>query len=656
MGRDLKMWTLKNEYHFEQPWNVYHFQDKNPTRLLKVLESALLRGEKCLLLLAAQKERSRFSTHNLEQYFRKAIEGLRTLRIDARTSQNPEHEAFNCTNNLDEIIVNYDLVLASPTIQTGISIEAEYFDGVYAIFQGVQSTDVCRQFLSRYRPPVPRYIWMKTVGFNFQGSGSTSYKSLLSAEKMQDYAHIKRLCELGLETTSDNKLNAVCLKTWAKMAAIINLGMRNYSQEIIQELQQEGHTIISVEAVDESAEMVDTDAVDLTSQMKRILEVTSTDTDILKDDLKSIKKSEYTQYCLSTCGAPSLSDKEYEELKKRAQKTTAEQFMVEKGRLERLYHIPVTPQLVEKDDAHWYSKIKLDYYLCVGQPYLDFRDLEAFTRHIQNGEGHYFSVDTNNATWGLKVAIARALKIQQLKQVQEISNQHPLAMEIFSLVFQKNPKTGRADNLIAIKNFLGISLAKAKTPIAVCQALLELIDYKLPCLRREGTGKNRLRIYGQPAPSFMINPDTKKLLLTTDGKAIPIYDQRQEVFEAWLKLDQHALSKYQGALTGSCAGSSFSLEEASVQSSPEEMSKPEVQLNETSSLSSNSRIADQMEMLATFLPGCDSPQMVAELTAGISMNTIVHALRILEGEVCGRVLNFCHELRSAFSGALCLGT
>ncbi|PMB27800.1 plasmid replication protein, CyRepA1 family [Fischerella thermalis] len=541
LGREIDTWILKNEYKPE-PCEIFHFTDKQPTRMLKLLENGLRKGKKYLLLVSAQRQRSKTSTHNLEKYFSK-IEGIRILRVDSKTVQNPEAEAFNCTANINEIFVDYSLVIASPTLQTGVSIDVEHFDGVFAIFQGVQTTDACRQFLARYRPNVPRFIWIKPKGFNTIGSGATTARALLAAENQKDKAHLKRLSEAGFNTNFDGSIDAICLETWAKMAAVINSGMKNYQEEIIADLEKEGHIIHRIAPGDKTIFLGEDgdEEIDIPDQSQA---------DALKDSIESIKEVEYDKYCNSVPKTMSLTDRQYEELKRKGQKTTEEQLTEIKGDLERKYGIEVTPELVRRDDEKWYSKIKTHYYLSDGSNYLEFRDNENFIKQVQKGEGAYLKTDSNKSMWWLRIATAKALKILQLIELEEISNNHPLAQEIFNYVHAENPKTGRKDNIIAIKTYLGIDLSKAKTPMIVCQSLMEIIGFRYPKLKMARNGDQRDIIYGKPAPGFEEietisdrGKSKRSLKLDSDGKPIPISDDREKVFEAWLKRDTEAFMK-----------------------------------------------------------------------------------------------------------------
>ena len=92
------------------------------------------------------------------------------------------HSAFQAMEHFNETLNNYDIVLASPAIETGVSLDLKsHFTSVWCIAQGVQTaTSVC-QSLSRVRENIPRHLWSASTGFNKIGNGSTSIPSLIES-------------------------------------------------------------------------------------------------------------------------------------------------------------------------------------------------------------------------------------------------------------------------------------------------------------------------------------------------------------------------------------------------------------------------------------------------------------------------------------------
>jgi len=93
------------------------------------------------------------------------------IRIDSETIEDPP--AYGCIANLNEILQQYDIVLASPSIETGVSLELMgHFTSVGHF--PVYKLKVQLVKLRRLREPVDRHIWAASHGIGQIGNGSTS--------------------------------------------------------------------------------------------------------------------------------------------------------------------------------------------------------------------------------------------------------------------------------------------------------------------------------------------------------------------------------------------------------------------------------------------------------------------------------------------------
>ncbi|WP_298913540.1 plasmid replication protein, CyRepA1 family [uncultured Nostoc sp.] len=511
IGQEIDTFLVENTFKFVEPWQISLVRGNNPAQLIKVLTQKLENGKKCFVALSGQRASSKWGSRNLEAYYRKLLPQLRILRIDSKTTITPAHPAFGCTDNLNEVVKDYDLILTTSTIETGVSIEEKHFDYVFGIFQGVQTTDGVRQHLSRYRPPVPRYIWLAPVGINRVGNGSNSVKALLAGEYKKNRANIKKLVDLGFEESIEGNFESICINTWAKLGAIINDGMNSYDKQIISDLKDEGHIICEL-SENESPETAEVEAT--------------------KQAIYENCKEEYTGHCESVAVSESLTDEQFLKLDKQNCKTEEQQLQHRKGEIERRYNILATSDLVEKDDKNWYSLIRLHYYLGTGREFLPDREINVMSTALKNGDGDYFIPDTNKSLIGKKIDALYWLQFNELMQVDEISNNHQLAIELL----EKGKK-----NSYDLKLVLNVDFAKIKTPMEACRRLSALIGHKLPLLRKEGNRNQQIRIYGTPAPDFQ--RDDEANLVLVDGRAVPVSDRREEVFTAWVERDILAREK-----------------------------------------------------------------------------------------------------------------
>ncbi|MEM9510828.1 MAG: plasmid replication protein, CyRepA1 family, partial [Cyanobacteria bacterium P01_E01_bin.35] len=112
----------------EQRWTIHNYEDKNPAHLVKDLVGHIEAGGRPFISCSAQKLKSKWGTQNLESYLELKFPNKKILRIDSETVADPSHPAYGCIAHLNEILPNYDLAIASPSIETGVSIECERTD------------------------------------------------------------------------------------------------------------------------------------------------------------------------------------------------------------------------------------------------------------------------------------------------------------------------------------------------------------------------------------------------------------------------------------------------------------------------------------------------------------------------------------------------
>ncbi|MUL39448.1 plasmid replication protein, CyRepA1 family, partial [Gloeocapsopsis dulcis] len=134
----------------DECWEVYNYQGKDPSGLVEALEKHIAGGGKPFVVCSAQRAKSQWGTRTLERHFNKLFPRKQILRIDSETIADPSHPAYVCVTNLNIILQLYDIVLASPSIETGVSLDLKgHFTSVWGIFQGVQAESSARQALAR---------------------------------------------------------------------------------------------------------------------------------------------------------------------------------------------------------------------------------------------------------------------------------------------------------------------------------------------------------------------------------------------------------------------------------------------------------------------------------------------------------------------------
>ena len=509
----------------EQRWTIHNYEDKNSARLVRDLLSHIEAGGKPFISCSAQKLKSKWGTQNLESYLQQEFPDRKILRIDSETVADPSHPAYGCIAHLNEILPNYDLAIASPSIETGVSIECErtdrchsevpltfqlllqgiktnlgkiksvpHFDSVWAIAQGVQTVDSIRQALARIRASVPRYLWAAKRGFNkcMVGNGATVKKALIANTKNKASKNIRylQLADTSLSDLDlDTNFQPESLNTWAKRGCYINLTMQNYRSSIVEGLIAEGHEV--------------------TAPPELKTEVLNCVTEV-EAQLKQVAQTKYQAECGHIADAPIPTDSEYQKLKDKRAKTKSERWVERKGNLVRRYgsDVSITPELVAKDDEGWYGKILSHYYLTVGRQHLIGRDLKQLRAIACHTKNRLWLPDFNRSLLSTSLRLLETLIIDLLKPGIEYRGSDPNLQLIAELAHA---------NKRELKTFLGLTIVESDTPIKIAQKLLSLLGLKLTYIGRLGSREQRERVYVFEPPS----------------------DGREEIFASWLQRDKN---------------------------------------------------------------------------------------------------------------------
>ena len=475
------------------PWDVTVWETNN--ELLGALASHIRMGGHPLIFVDGQKAKSKWGTQNLEAYLSKLFPDLRILRIDAESIADPSHPAFGCIDHLNEVLPLYDIAIASPSIETGVSIDIKgHITSVWDIAQGVVPVSSILQRMARLREPVPRHLWAKKFGMGRIANGSTSPRKLMSSQQTQFKAHIALLAEVQFPVDFEGALSfqPQAISTWAKMAARINFGMVRYRHEILRALVAEGHSIQAGNYLEVMAQ-----------------DQESTGTDQIKDDLTESKNKIYQEYCLAVADAPTPDEQQYETLSKKQARTKAESRELRKGELSRRYPEElVNSELVRLDDEGEYPKARLHYYLTVGREFLSTRDKQAIERQLESGEGSLFLPDVNRSLVGGRIKYLEALDIKNLLVPDtEWSSKSQTLIDLSIKARQYKEE---------IKAVLGISITQKDSPVSIAQKFLrQCLGLEFASPIQKGAKGSQVRYY-QP---------------------VQVPELRQKILEAWLAKD-----------------------------------------------------------------------------------------------------------------------
>ena len=211
------------------------------------LNAAIARGEKCLVKLSGADYDSVFSTKTAEAWF----EGKRILVLDHDATHDPTNpkaylEAEKITRGTDgayacevihtesgckprlstqrivayishrdpqiraerqqRIFAQYDLVIFTNTISSGVSIEHGDFDCFFQIENGAGTIDDLMQSVARYRPPIKRFIFVIGSTNPPHGNGSTDPLKLQAGDDRNWNSQQESIASATADWLPDNDL------------------------------------------------------------------------------------------------------------------------------------------------------------------------------------------------------------------------------------------------------------------------------------------------------------------------------------------------------------------------------------------------------------------------------------------------------------------
>lgn len=254
---DNSVFLIRNDYQ-PQGYAVRYVEsrDSSPAIAFLLDDVGKLTPGKVLFVSTDSLKKSQHLAHLIRQQH----PGKRVLVLNSHTSGGDIEQAF--IRSPDAELQHYDVIIASPSLGTGVSIEAQgVIDRVYGIFSGGSSTDAdIAQALGRVREPVDRIVWCAKRGSNFSKVSRSTSIIELKRQLHQKTSVAASLVKLSL---SDAALGAIeaydwkgdaHLNLWCHFAAQQNRSMLNLRDALLVRLRHEGH-IVQVESAEPDAAM-----------------------------------------------------------------------------------------------------------------------------------------------------------------------------------------------------------------------------------------------------------------------------------------------------------------------------------------------------------------------------------------------------------------
>ena len=402
------------------------------------------------------------STLNQDLSDKKTEKRLRIWSIHAENSGSEENIAF--IKDISSEVKNVDVLLASPSLGTGVDIPNYHFDAVFGAFHAVSQTATeCAQALHRYRPQVPLHIWVAPrPPFGYKETNAAKIKErMLQLNEMTAF-----LIRIDKETGKRGAEKDWALDAYCQIEANRNRSINNLRDDMRSLITEMEYNIISVEAESDPS---------------------------IKAELKEAGLSLDTAYNTAVARASNISPAEYLNRQSKNYLSPEEVVECQKHRIQRDYGMPVTSELVKKDDGgHLISKlIALEAILApsegeiidpqTGKKYPAPPKIVA-QRDIKERDNLPLCMDWHNYSgkWLARHVLGLPKILTRLLAAEEITATDPDLVKMTEMA-----QATRAH----IKAILGFTISPKCTPIWLLSTLLDQLGLKMTYRRKGGQGK-----------------------------------------------------------------------------------------------------------------------------------------------------------------------
>ncbi|MBW4607573.1 MAG: DUF3854 domain-containing protein [Hassallia sp. WJT32-NPBG1] len=365
-------YVIENTYR-EKGYTAYVSNSEKPVDLIATAITQTNNGKHVLVHLTGQKQNSPWGTFNIEALLNQYCDpSFLIIRNDSKTTMETGHPAFRSTSNIHAVCDACDVLVTSPVMQTGVSIEdrdltkpldeqkglVRPFDLVIGIFTGTGSPDSVRQTLMRYRNlDCFRLIWVADRGMpgEFARYGKTPSSVALQSAKLLDETD-RVLSQTSIQWKYDYpdfKPNLSPAEYFANRVAVQNSEIFEYRKRVLFDLSvKEGNKLIHIEDASEIFPY----EFDCDELLAGIKEQKTTATQERDTRLAQVKPAE------------TITDEDYKQLKEATELTREEQDQLESKVISKRYgDVELTEELSAKDRDGFFTQAALVYRLTIGR-------------------------------------------------------------------------------------------------------------------------------------------------------------------------------------------------------------------------------------------------------------------------------------------------
>jgi len=250
---------------------------------------------------------------------------LKGLLITSDTSQTEDIQAV--IRNINDRILDYDYIVTSPSLGTGISIDVAGINAVYLLaetFPGLSHTDLLQQ-VSRVRTPDSGEVHFHIKGQQFQPwTNDKVLRKVALRETERSGVQFDIDPATGERILLNDTVERRYLDLYSKLTARHSLSTNDLKGRFIQHIRAEGHCLVTAEPVTKDAQ------------------------DTIGKVLKTAEKVQEEQHINEVLEAQVIDYYQYQVWRNKDKKTPADKAAIENYLIRDTYGVEeVTPDLVK---------------------------------------------------------------------------------------------------------------------------------------------------------------------------------------------------------------------------------------------------------------------------------------------------------------------
>lgn len=270
--------------------------------------------------------------NELQEAIRRKIGAApRIMLVTSKETGDPQVQMF--IQNIKTEILNYDVVIASPTLGTGIDItfeeDSQHIDTVFGFFVARVNThfDIDQQ-IARVRNPKAIKVWVSPQRFHFETEPEVIRREALLNGTLNDAL-------IGYERDGRVNLDETYLHVYAEIVALSRASKNSLRENLIELRERNGWKVLYVEVDREQA---------------------ASGQEVKSDAKNAVEKARIE----AICAAPEISPEQYDSLRDATVPTKLDEEAMGRYEVERFYEEAISAELVALDDKGAYRRqIKL---------------------------------------------------------------------------------------------------------------------------------------------------------------------------------------------------------------------------------------------------------------------------------------------------------